>query len=219
MPQSELKIYFICGNLFKTQLLTVICTNVNCNDNYFIFQSFLFLDMEGSPVQEIAAIQVKKDNYEVMDVFHGYAFTEEEDEFSRLHIHGLNKDYLKVFGHSSEASLVNVFKHWLLRTQTKEIYCNDASKERRILQIDILNFNLLPWAERMSCASHQIANRYKDYMIPVLGKFCCKVAHSSFICAPYSPNPFTRLAKVRHGFHCALYDVMELYFEKLLCEQ
>ena len=172
--------------------------------------------MEGTPIQEIAAIEVKKDNYEIVDVFHAYAFTEEEDEFARLHIHGLNKHFLKVFGYSSETALLNAFKLWLSKKVTREIYCNDAAKERKILQLNVMNFNLLPWAERYYSASHQVANRHKNYMIPILGKSCCEVAHSSFICAPYSPNPFTRTAKARHGFHCALYDVMELYFEKIL---
>ena len=89
-------------------------------------------------------------------------------------------------------------------------------KKEKILKLDFLNFNLLPWAERMCGASHQIANRYKKYMIPALGE-CCKVAHSSFICAPYFPNPYAWLAKARHGLNCVLYDfdLNELYLENL----
>ena len=172
--------------------------------------------MEGSPVQELAAIEVKEDTLEIVDVFHGYAYTQEHDDFARQHIHGLNTDFLRVFGYSSESILLNVFRLWLASKPNRILYCNDASKERNLLQLPIFNFNLLPWAERMYSPSHKIANCYKKYMIPVLSKYCSQTAHSSFVCAPYCPNPLARMAKCEHGFHCALYDVMELYFERLL---
>lgn len=172
--------------------------------------------MEGTPTQELAAIEVNRSTNEIVDVFHGLAFTEVDDSFAQKHIHGLNKAYLKKHGFPSESSLVAVFKIWMHYKPNAPIYCNGPEKERQTLGLPIGDFKLLPWAERRHCASHQIAIRYKELSIPVLGRNCSSAAHSDFQNAPSSPNAFSSIAKARHGHHCALYDVVELYFESIM---
>ena len=109
-----------------------------------------------------------------------------------------------------------MFKIWIATKPNAIIFCNGAEKERQALNLAIKEFKLLPWAERRYCASHQIAIRYKELTIPVCGQRCVKSAHSSFQTALSSPNASSSIAKARHGYHCALYDVMELYFECIM---
>lgn len=176
----------------------------------------MFLDIEGSPAQELAAIEVNCDTYEIMDVYHGFAFTEEEDSFARQHIHGLNRSYLKEKGLPNEACLISMFKAWLNRKPCVNIYCNDNQKESKVLNLKTHNYQLLPWAERCDTPSHRIAIRFKELCIPILGQKCVASAHCDFISACYSRNTKASAAKTRHGYHCALYDVLELYYEILM---
>ena len=174
------------------------------------------MDTEGTPIQEVAAIEVNCSTHAIVDAFHGYAYTDEADTFARKHIHGLNKTYLKDFGFPSETDLLHMFKIWIATKPNAIIFCNGAEKERQALNLAIKEFKLLPWAERRYCASHQIAIRYKELTIPVCGQRCVKSAHSSFQTALSSSNASSSIAKARHGYHCALYDVMELYFECIM---
>ena len=50
---------------------------------------------------------------EVIDVFHDYAFTEEEDSFARKHIHGLSRKFLETKGFHHPFQLIKSFKDWL----------------------------------------------------------------------------------------------------------
>ena len=172
--------------------------------------------MEGSPIQEVAALEVNRNTNSIVDVFLGYAYTEKPDIFSRMHIHGLNKNYLKEFGFPSEDSLLAVLQIWLSRKPYVAIFANDSRKKSQALGLKISDFKLAPWADRRHRASHQLALRYKELSIPILNRFCPSIAHSSFVSAPSSRNAFSSIAKARHGYHCALYDCQELYFESLL---
>ena len=184
----------------------------------FFFQSIVFLDSEGTPTQELAAIEVDLNSKAIVDVFHDFAYTAEEDDFARSHIHGLNFDYIKK--HESllccEIALIHEFKKWMMDKPNTTIYCNGAAKERRILNNKIVDFKLLPWVERTFCMSHRIANRFKELSIPVLGQHCNPLAHACFVSSMSHRNPLIAEAKARHGYHCALYDVIELYFELIL---
>ena len=151
-----------------------------------------------------------------MDVFHAYARTEEQDTFARQHIHGLNKDYLNTYGYDSEAELIEAFKSWLSSKPYITLFANGASREAKMLGLPVCEFNLAPWAERDYVASHKIALCYKDHSLPVCDRRCKPHAHSSFVSAIQSSNPFSSLAKARHGFHCALYDCVELYFQSIM---
>ena len=151
-----------------------------------------------------------------MDAFHGFAHAEKCDKFARKHVHGLSRHYISMYGRSSEADLIEVFKRWLRLKHCVAIYANNADKERKLLNIEIKDLNLAPWADRKNCASHQIANRFKKLAIPIVGYRCPPIAHSYFVSPPISSNPATNIAKSEHGYHCALYDCLELYYEFLL---
>ena len=175
------------------------------------------MDAEGTPLQELAAIEVNRKTNAIIDVFHAFAETDSDDSFARRHIHGLNKRYLKKSGFPSEACLISVFKLWLAQKGDLQIFCNDAQKEQKSLGLKIGELKLLPWAERRHCASHVMALRYKELSIPILKESCTPAAHSDFVSAiTSSSNHDTNIAKARHGYHCALYDVLELYFESLM---
>ena len=174
------------------------------------------MDTEGTPVQELAAIKVNRNTHEIANVFLGYAYTDEDDEFARQHVHGLNRSYTKEYGYPSHIGLIQGFKDWLAYIPNALIFCNGAEREKRTLDLDIREFKLLPWAERKDCASHKVALAYKELTIPIRGRRCDQKAHSCFRSAPSSPNASASIAKARHGYHCALYDVMELYFESII---
>ena len=175
------------------------------------------MDGEGTPIQELAAIEVNCKTYSILDVFHAFAYTEVDDSFARKHIHGLNIDYLKEEGFPSEAELIDAFQKWLANKPDVKILANGAHKERQALGVPIHEFSLVPWAERVKCSAHRYALEMKDKNRSILCKHksavkCSDLAHSSFVSAAHSKNALTTLAKVNHGYHCALYDVIELYF-------
>ena len=153
----------------------------------FALQSYILLDTEGTPAQELAAVEVDCATHAIVDVFHGYAYTEAEDAFARKHVHGLSQAYMKEFGFPSEASLIDAFKCWLDSKPYNHIFCNGADRERRGLALDIKEFTLLPWADRKNCASHQLAIRYKELTIPICGRRCTQRAHSCFHSVHVSP--------------------------------
>ena len=173
--------------------------------------------MEGTPTQEMAAIEVNRNTNAIVDVFHAFAWTENPDTFARRHVHGINMNVVKYDSFPNEKIMIDVFKIWVnCKKNVSVIYANDAVRERMVIGFTIQNFNLLPWAKRKDSPAHQIAIRHKELMIPVLGRRCSLAAHSSFISPPSSSNPDTRAAKAKHGFHCALADVMELYYESIM---
>ena len=179
--------------------------------------TLIFLDIEGDPVEEFAAIEVNRQTREIIDVFHGYAITNTKDDFSRRHIHGLNPTCVKAqVPFPSEATLIAVFNIWIARKPCVEFYANDSLRESLVLKLDIKDFRLKPWAERKDRQSHIIARKCKERATPVLGRSCPPEVHSSFTNAPHSRNSATFEAKAEHGYHCALYDVLELYYEWLM---
>ena len=137
------------------------------------------------------------------------------DKLARSFVHGLNE---KGFGHNcfpSEDSLLTTLKIWATCKTNKQFYANGASKESKALGLDINEFKLLPWVERKERLSHKSAINCKNFATPILGRSCFPIAHSSFIRALTSKNKLTTAAKIAHGHHCALYDVVELYLEWL----
>lgn len=174
--------------------------------------------MEGAPVQEMAAVEINIHTREIIDVFHAYADTDQQDNFSRKHVHGLNKPW---FIHQrntfpSEGCLLATFRLWFARKPFKDLYANAPTKESQSLGIKIKNFNLLPWAERINRPPHKSAIFSKSVAMPILGHSCPPIAHSSFINAVKHKNSLAYKAKMEHGYHCALYDVLELYNEWLM---
>lgn len=170
------------------------------------------MDSEGWPIQELSALAMDRNTHEVVDVFHGHAYTEEEDSFARRHIHGLNRDFLINKGFHHHSQLINSFKEWLRNKNYLIIYGNAPSSEMAALEIEVSDIYMDKWAERVKQPYHQVALRFKNLFIPICGKSCCKQAHSSFqYIIVRRPNNESDIARRQHGFHCSLYDVYELY--------
>lgn len=169
------------------------------------------MDTEGTPIQELAALEMKSQTREIVSVFHGYAKTELTDSFARNFVHGLNPLFLKQEGLDSESDLIAAFKDWLSTKSYSKLLSNGPDKECKALSIKVENFPLLPWRERKNEMSHQLALRFKKLQVAILGRQCLSTSHSSFICAPSCKNDETYEAKNEHGHHCALYDSYELY--------
>ena len=184
----------------------------------------IFIDCEGEPIQELSALCAYGDTLEILSVFHQHAKyptqDEEEDEdwFSRDHIHGLNLDFLQQHGVSSSRQLTTNFCRWIdgLPLFCNFIYfANDPMKERREFPyLKIFDIGLPPWAYRDHLQCHRMAISAKNKCATVLHHFCPPIAHSSFQqpqCSPLPTFSDTKHAKLKFGYHCSLYDVLELY--------
>lgn len=169
--------------------------------------------MEGKPVQEIAALEVNRHSLAIMDVFHGFAYTEEDDSVGRKHIHGLNENYLKQFGESCKEKLISNFCSWVYRKPFTCVFMNEAKSKSQLFGFYVYEFRLVPWSKRQNQPSYQLAKRYKEQCIPICNRFCPQSAHSSFVTAASTPNVTEFIVKNDYGYCCALYAAMELYFE------
>ena len=192
----------------------------------------VYLDTEGEPVQELAAICVKPgdnaddDSWTVYSTFHDYAAfssTTDVDWFSRRNIHGLSFTFLKQYGHPSEKDLCAQFCRWIDSLPSEcsyKFFANNPTKERHLLPwLSIADLPLPPWKDRVRLSSHQEAVTAKQQSLSICGHQCSESAHSSFrrpqclsLSHPSSSTALsTKLAKRSHGYHCALYDSLELY--------
>ena len=141
----------------------------------------------------------------------------EADQFSRLYVHGLNTSYLEKHGYTSESGLITAFKKWLMNKPYIELVANAAYKEAKALCLRIRDTGLSRWSDRQFETPHIIALKFKQLMLPIKDNYCCSLnSHSFFQKAVISKNFETSRAKQRHGFHCALYDVYELYLGYIL---
>ena len=140
--------------------------------------AIIFLDMEGTPTQEISAIHMNALTRQIVDVYHGHAHSCHDDSWARLHIHGLNTRFLERHGFPDEGALVRNFKDWLRPKDVLSMYANDAKKESNLLDMVIDDLKLPPWSERVYQAYHQMAITYKQDFIPILDKRCCPEAHA-----------------------------------------
>ena len=148
---------------------------------------------------------------EILDVFHAHAYTDNEDTFARNHIHGLSSLYLYENGYSSFDALLYAFKLWIHEKNYLSIFANGSQKECKALSLNIADIGLPQWNVRNEEAYHQVASKFKKLSIPILHVKCPKEAHSSFHGPCIKNNTDGELAKARHGYHCSLYDVFELY--------
>ena len=173
----------------------------------------IFVDTEGTPIQELSAIEIRLQDRQVIDVFHGHAYTSQNDDWARKRIHGLSLSFLKERGYSSEAELVSVFKSWLAPKNYLNVFSNDPRKEQKTLSLNICDIGLPGWVERHSQPYHIVAQCFKDINLSILGKSCPSEAHSAFEGFDKSQigSSLAMLAKERHGHHCSLYDCWEMY--------
>ena len=182
------------------------------NSDTLSFQlGIIFLDMEGTPIQELSAIHMNALTKQIVDVYHAHANTYKDDSWSRLHIHGLNLFYLERYGFHNEEALIHNFKDWLRPKDVLNIYANDPKKESQLLNMRVTDLGLPPWAKRVYQPYHQMAVSFKQDFIPILDKRCCLEVHSMYRRYPMKRLSATELAKRDHGFHCSLYDAYELY--------
>lgn len=158
-------------------------------------------------------------NRHIIDIYHAHAQPNAYDGWSRRHIHGLNRSYLKTHGFSNQKALVSNFKEWLRHQNVIAMYANAPAKEARLLNnANILDLRLPNWSEREYLMSHRTARDFKMKALPITSvkgfKSCPSEVHSEFE-KIHRPLPqhlsLTDLAKKRYGYHCSLYDVYALY--------
>ena len=181
--------------------------------SFFLQFTIIFVDTEGTPIQELSALEMRLHDRQIVDVFHAHAYTTEKDEWARKRIHGLSLTFLKEHGYSSEAELVSVFKNWLRPKHYLNVFANAPLKERKVLSLNICDIALPCWVERHNQPYHQIAQCLKNINVSFLEKSCCREAHSAFVGfdKTHTDKSLTMKAKERHGYHCSLYDCIEMY--------
>ena len=174
--------------------------------------SIIFIDSEGSPTQELSAIEMDFQTREIVDVFHGYAFINViTDSFARRHIHGLNTDFLFRKGYENTNILVDALKDWIRAKKHYMCYGNNPAKEIDELGLYLVDIGLHQWIYRIEKPYQQVAFHFKRHNIPILSKRCCAEAHSSYQKAYVRPFSKTDAAKERYGYHCSLYDCLAMY--------
>ena len=174
-------------------------------------QSIIFIDSEGETIQELAAIEVDRMTLEIKDSYHAFAQSEINDSFSRYYVHGLNANFLRHNGFPCEADLIQNFKSWLDSKPHVALFGQNPHRESKVLNVKINDMTLGSWSKRRYEPWHRMVKRFKDHMVAFAGKRCSHAAHSSFRKPPDCSSFMTYVAKMEHGFHCALYDAFELY--------
>ena len=168
--------------------------------------------MEGSPTQELSAIEIDAKSKIINDIFHEYGDYSPSDYFARKHVHGLSEDFLTKHSIGPESKLIQAFLTWVRPKRIKAIYANNPGKESTVLGIPIQNFSLHNWVDRQHQSYHQMSLKLKSNGYPIFQQFVCpKAAHNMYVCPPVHKNPEIAYVKQKHGYHCSLYDVMELY--------
>lgn len=177
----------------------------------------VYLDSEGTPVQEFSAIYVDPSTLLIKEVFHRYVRFPFEpfdpDMWARFHIHGLNIDYLREHGVSDEKTLVEEFKEWLSSRPHVALYAHAPSKEENLLDLPIEDVNLLPWIQRDNDVSHKLACNLKQTNHPICD-VNCREAHFSFVrwkSSKMYANKESERIKHAFGHHCSLYDAVECF--------
>ena len=135
------------------------------------FQSIIFIDMEGTPVQELCAIEVDTSSNAIIDVFHEFANFSLSDQFAREHVHGLDKLFLWLISVGNESFLLELFMSWLKPKKYKAIYANNPAKEAKALGLSIQNFSLPNWVERQHKSFHRTAVNMKNNCQPIFKQF------------------------------------------------
>ena len=98
-----------------------------------------FIDSEGEPWQELSCVILSPKQKRIVAVYHKHAVCPPfVDEWSRLHLHGLNPMFLIKYGLPDEASLIADVKQWLQQFAVLGIYANDPQRELNKLKLHIL---------------------------------------------------------------------------------
>lgn len=175
----------------------------------------IIVDSEGAFVEELAAIAMNTETLQVVDVFHEFALPQAVDDWSRKHVHGLNRNWLEQHAKfRNQTELVIGFRQWLCGKNILCLVANAPAKERLLLapHYYVVDLDFANWTIREQKASHKMSLLHKRIFSPVLNKRCCAEAHSSFKYVPVYKNTSSELARKRWGVHCALYDCLECYY-------
>ena len=85
----------------------------------------VFMDTEGTPTQELAALLVD-DQWRIVDTYHAFAACKTTDDtFSRRHLHGLEIHILYSIGFPNEAALLFDFLRWAASKKVDTFFAND----------------------------------------------------------------------------------------------
>lgn len=173
----------------------------------------MFIDCEGEPVQEMSAIAMDNESYQIVSVYHKHAACDPSlDAWSRKNLHGLNPTYLHDHGFSNESELAANFQCWLKSFNVQCMYANNPGKERELLGMKNIYDILLPtWRERGEMTYHVNANLFKKLSIPIQGVHCSGYVHNSFVSTRGYVPLYCQNEKLLHGYHCSLYDCYEMY--------
>ena len=172
--------------------------------------SFIFIDFEGDPVIEAAAIVVGT-RLNIIDVFHGFAASRQSrGSFPTRHVHGLSQEYLLANGFRWSEELLQELNEWLRRWPSARLVANDPSLESAILSRRVDDAGLPPWRIRDKLQAHDMALAAKRMCLKIGGVSCSHEAHNYYIGWPQNKTDSDR-AKKKWGHHCALYDCYELY--------
>ena len=105
--------------------------------------------MDGSPVQELSAIRMNAHTKQIVDVYHAHAFSHQNDLWARLHIHGLEFNFLKTHGFRDKETVIQDFRRCLVHKDIVSLYANDPSKESNVLNMVMIDIGLPPWTDRV----------------------------------------------------------------------
>ena len=178
--------------------------------------TIIFVDIEGDPAQELSAIAMNADTREITDVYHANAYTDQPDDWSRSHVHGLDKTFLKENGFPDQVTLVSDFKRWLRNKDILVTYANNPGKEIQTLNLLVKDIGMPQWAERVYLTSYRTALAFKRKSVPVRNTICKSGAHGKFRYYPNYRYTFAEHIKRDFGHHCSLYDAFSLYLYYVL---
>jgi len=184
--------------------------------SFSLQSTIIFIDSEGEPVQELCGIEMCLETKQIVDVFLDYHHPIVSDSYARCNVHGLNPSFLEKHGHRTELSLLTAFKEWLDTKNYAQLFGNAPLREMKLLGVNIQDIKLPVWAERYQQDYHTMANCFKNMEVAFCGKRCFRSAHSSYF-PRINVKTESAIARMRHGYHCAFGDCIELYFYYLRC--
>lgn len=167
--------------------------------------TIIFIDFEGAPIIEAAAIAVDA-QLNIVGVFHGFKTAHQPGSTFATHaIQGLSQAFLRANGHRRPEDLLNSLKTWLRRSPAARLVATTLGR-----RVD--DAGLPPWVKRPQLEAHEMARTAKLLCLKIGGVSCSglKDAHCKYLGWPCRKTA-TDVVKRAAAHHCALYDCYELY--------